>query len=246
MRRNLVYASVVTGLAFHAFGQTLAFEVVSVKPNHSASNNSSSNSHNGVFTGTNQNLKSLIMRAYLVRDYQVTGPDWLASERFDIAAKPPAGAKDSDLGLMLQSMLAERFKLTLHHETRELPVYGVVVAKNGPKFKEVEDTGGTSTNSNRGNFVGERCSMPTFCAYLARHMDRPVIDMTNLTGVFNLTLHFMPDEGLPPRDDAKAGTEAYPPLLTALQEQLGLKMEPRKAPIDMLVVDHMDKVPSEN
>ena len=246
MSRKLVYASFVTVLACRAFGQTLAFDVASVKPNRSGSGSSSSNSHDGVYTATNESLKSLIQMAYRVRDYRIAGPDWLNSERFDIAAKPPAGSKDADLGLMMQSMLLERFKLALHRETKEFPVYGLLVAKNGPKFKEVEDVGGNHTNSNRGRFIGDRCSMANLAAYLARQMDRPVVDMTGLAGVFDLKLNFTPESALAGREDNKADTEAYPPLLTAIQEQLGLKLEPKKAPIEILVIDHLEKVPTEN
>jgi uncharacterized protein (TIGR03435 family) len=246
MSRKLVYASFVTVLACRAFGQAPAFDAASVKPDKSGSGSSHTDSHNGVYRATNENLKSLIQMAYQVRDYQIAGPDWLSSERFDIAARPPAGSKDEDLGPMLQSLLLERFRLALHRQTKEFPVYGLLVAKNGPKFKEVEDTGGQSTNSNRGRFIGKRCSMASFAAYLARQMERPVVDMTGLTGVFDLKLNFTPENVLAAREDTKADAEAYPPLLTALQEQLGLKLDPKKAPIEMLVIDHIERVPTEN
>ncbi len=246
MSRKLAYASLVTVLACRAFGQTPAFDVASIKPNRSGSGSSSSNSHEGVYTATNENLKSLIQMAYRVRDYQIAGPDWLRTERFDIAAKPPAGSKDADLPLMVQSLLLERFNLALHRETKESPVYGLLVAKNGPKFKEVEDVGGNNTNSNRGRFIAERCSMANLAAYLARQMDRPVVDMTGLAGVFDLKLNFTPENALASREENKVDAEAYPPLLTALQEQLGLKLEPKKAPIEILVIDRIEKVPTEN
>jgi uncharacterized protein (TIGR03435 family) len=188
----------------------------------------------------------MIMMAYRVRDYQISGPDWLGSERFDVAAKPPAGATEDQFPLMLQSMLAERFKLALHRDTKVFPVYGLVVGKGGVKFKEVENVENHRTNSSRGYFIGEQCSMPTLAAYLARQMGRPVIDMTELKGVFNLTLNFTPENMVPAAEDGKLDKESYPPLLTALQEQLGLKLEPKKAPIEILVIDHIEKVPTEN
>jgi uncharacterized protein (TIGR03435 family) len=245
MSRIVLQAGIVIVLSCCAKAQTPAFDAASIKPNKTGSNSSSSNSHSGVLTATNVSLKQMIMQAYRLPNYRVTGPDWLTEEKFDVSARPPAGTKEADLPAMMQSMLLERFKLAVHRDTKVFPVYGLIPAKGGPKFQAVADEGGHNTNSSRGTFKGERCSMPALAEYLARQMDRPVLDMTELKGVFNLTINFTPED-VNNRDEGKADRDAYPPLLTALQEQLGLRLDPRKAPIEILVVDHVERVPTEN
>jgi len=246
MKGTILHAGAIAVMACCALAQTPAFEVASIKPNHSGRSGSDSDDHEGVLTANNLSLKRLIMRAYQVRDYQVTGPDWLDNERFDIAAKPPSAAEGEQLNLMLQNLLADRFKLVLHHENKVFPVYGLLVAKGGPKVKEVEDNGSHDNRGKRGQFVGLRCSMARLAEQLGRSMDRPVVDMTDLKGVFNLTLNWTPEEARAAKEETRADVQTYPPLLTALQEQLGLKLEPKKAPIDVLVIDHVERVPTEN
>jgi uncharacterized protein (TIGR03435 family) len=229
-------------LAACAFGQqaaeVLEFEAASVKPNKSGSNHSESHGTPGQLVALNMSLRAYICRAYNVRDYQVSGPDWMGSEKFDIVAKYPPHSGDSQPGPRLQKLLADRFKLAIHRESKESPVYALVAAKNGPKIKPVEDKGDHSTNTERGKFVGTGVTMARFAEFLARYMDRPVVDLSEIKGVFNITLEWTPDE---------AGSDtAGPTLLTAIQQQLGLKLQPQKAPIDMIVVDHVERVPVEN
>ncbi len=246
MKGTILHAGAIALVACCALAQTPAFEVASIKPNHSGRDGSDSDDHEGVLTANNLSLKRLIMRAYQMRDYQVVGPDWLDSERFDIAAKPPSAADPGQLNLMLQSMLVDRFKLALHHDTKAFPVYGLLVAKGGLKVKEVEDDGNHDNRGRRGQFIGLECSMARLAEQLGRSMDRPVVDMTDLHGVYNLTLNWTPEEARVAREETRADIQTYPPLLIALQEQLGLKLEPKKAPIDILVVDHVERVPTEN
>jgi uncharacterized protein (TIGR03435 family) len=245
MSRKHLHAGFAVLMACCAFGQTPAFDAVSLKPNNSGSNSSSSNTHNGILTGSNVTLKNFIMRAYGMLDYQISGPEWLQSERFDIAAKPPSGADDKDFPLMMRAMLAERFKLQAHGDTKVFPIYGLVAGKTGLKAEPVKDEGGTNMNSSRGYFKCERCSMTSVAAWLARQMDRPVRDMTDLPGVYNLILNFTLENADPIREGAEK-KEVYPPLLTAIQEQWGLKLEPKKAPLEILVIDHIERVPTEN
>jgi uncharacterized protein (TIGR03435 family) len=246
MRGTILHAGAIAVAACCALAQTPAFEVVSIKPNHSGRNGSDSDDHQGVLTANNLSLKRLIMRAYEARDYQVLGPDWLDSERFDVAAKPPSAADSAQLNLMLQSLLADRFKLALHHDSKMFPVYGLLVARGGLKVKEVEDNGNHDNRGKRGQFIGLQCSMARLAEQLGRNMDRPVVDMTGLKGVFNLTLNWTPEEAQAAREETRADVQNYPPLLTALQEQLGLKLEPKRAPVDVLVIDHIERVPTEN
>ncbi len=237
-----VHVLLCASLAACAFGQqaaeVLEFEAASVKPNKSGSNHSESHGTPGQLVALNMSLRAYICRAYNVRDYQVSGPDWMGSEKFDIVAKYPPHSGDSQPGPRLQKLLADRFKLAIHRESKEFPVYALVAAKNGLKIKPVEDNGDHGSNTERGKFVGTGITMARFAEFLARNMDRPVVDLSEIKGVFNITLEWTPDE---------AGQDTGgPTLLTALQQQLGLRLQPQKAPIEMIVVDHAERVPVEN
>lgn len=234
-----------------AMGQ--AFEVVSVKPSKELSNGSHSSSNQGRFTGENLPLRAMILMAYGINDYQLEGPEWLRSARFDVAAKfPEELPKDREkynagLHAMMRQMLVERFQLTVHREQKTLPVFTLVVGKNGIKFQQVADTGSHSQNNNNGHYKGECVSMESLASFLSRQAGEPVLDRTGLTGFFNLTLEWTPEtrqagDGKPePLSDALA-----PPLAAALQEQLGLRLEARKAPVEIVVVDHAGRTPTEN
>jgi len=236
------------------------FEVVSVKPNKSMSNSSSSRTNQGRLTATNVSLRSLIVRAYGMKDYQVEGPDWLRSERFDVAAKFPEALPtdrekyNAGLHAMMQNMLVDRFKLAVHRDKKTLSVYGLTVAKGGIKFKEVPDSDSHNENSNNTHYVGTCVSMEAFAEFLALRrdlpQDLPVLDMTGLKGFYNLTLDWVPElrQSVESKGDVSviADNPSWPTLLVALQEQLGLKLETRRAPIEILVVDHAERVPSEN
>jgi uncharacterized protein (TIGR03435 family) len=206
-------------------------------------------------TARNVTVRDLIMMGYELDPGQISGgPAWMVTDEYDIDAEAIEGVQlDNERGeqRLFQELLADRFKLAFHREQRPLAVYLLVVAKNGPKLKltdpdEVENSG---------------CEHPGVCTFrkrtlsgFARFMqfvvlDRPVVDKTGIAGAFDFSLKWTPDEsqfsrlGLlyrPPADNATA-----PPLFEALQEQLGLKLEPVKAPAEVLVVDHIER-PSEN
>jgi uncharacterized protein (TIGR03435 family) len=226
--------------------QAQEFEVVSIKPNRSGENSSSSHSDPGRLTATNNSLRVLIQMAFGVADYQIDGPEWLRTEHFDLAAKfPEELPKDREkynaaLHAMLRKMLEDRFKLALHREQRPMAVYGLVVDKKGIKFPEVPD-GPSGNNTNNNHYVGTAVTMASFAVVLSRRMDLPVIDMTGLTGHYNITLDWVPESRNPDAADAPAGLR----LPEALQEKLGLKLEHRKAPVEVLVIEHAEKVPVE-
>jgi len=194
--------------------------------------------------------------AYGMKDYQVEGPEWLSGERFDIAAKYPGEIPknreeyNAALHAMMQKMLVERFKLQVHRGEKTFAVYGLEVGKGGIKFKEVPDGDNHSQNSQNNHYVGTCVTMASFAEFLARRMDLPVLDMTGLKGFYDLTLDWVPEpraSGDSKSDvPAVADSPAGPALPIALQEQLGLKLETRKAPIAILVVDHAERVPTEN
>jgi uncharacterized protein (TIGR03435 family) len=232
--------------AFASLALCQEFEVVSVKPNKSTSYDSSVTTDQGRLTARNISLKGLIEDAYGVQDYQVEGPDWINSERFDVLATLPEALPKGEtfaaaFDVMMQKMLADRFKLVVHREQKIRPVYGLFVAKSGIKFKEApaSDCGSHGANNRSTHFVGKCVSMDAFAAFLAKRrrdlpVDLPVLDRTGLQGFYNLKLEWVPD--------STSGVI----LPIALEEQLGLKLETRKAPIEILVVDSAQRAPSEN
>lgn len=220
------------------------FEAVSVRPNNSGGFDSHSHSDQGLLKDTNVTLRSLIATAYQIRDYQLEGPDWMGSERFDVAAKFPEALPkgreryEAAMGTMMRKMLEDRFKLAVHRGQKTFSVYGLTVEQTGIKFKEVPE-GHSQSNSHNNFYEGKGIGLDRFAEYLSRNMDLPVLDMTRLRGAYDLTLQWFPEP--------KAGeTPQGPALREAMEEQLGLKLENRKAQIDIVVVDHVEKTPTED
>jgi uncharacterized protein (TIGR03435 family) len=168
------------------------------------------------------------------------GPGWLDTEPYDIAATVPPNTSDAQVRLMLQTLFAERFNLTVHREVREHSVYALVVAKNGPKVKPSETTKASITNG-KGHIELHGVAMQVFVNSLGttKATARPVVDMTGLKGHFDITLDWAPDTVQ--LDAADRG----PSVFTAIQEQLGLKLEPRKSPFEFIIIDHVER-PSQN
>lgn len=251
--------SILMVCACTAFAQTPpAFDVASVKPDKTGTNEGPGRGREltrtspGSLAMQNIRLNSAVVWAYDVKPYQVSGPDWINQERYDIAAKAAGPAPDADLRLMLRTLLADRFGLTFHRETRDLPVYALVVAKGGIKFHESATTGEMVMTPARGKLAieAQRASIAQAVDLLTRPLQRPVIDMTGLTGRYDFKFDLSSYLG-----DMEPGTGVTKPigvsdvmdiLISALQEQLGLRLEARKAPIDMLIIDHAEKVPTEN
>jgi uncharacterized protein (TIGR03435 family) len=202
--------------------------------------------------------------AYGIQSFQLKGPDWLGNTRFDVNARVPPGATRDQYHLMLQNLLAERFKLALHHETKEVTTYDLVVAKGGPKLKEAAvdpnapDPGlqpPPSVPSPPPGYTGpvymgiSRQTMERLAAMLAAQLGLPVTDATGLKGHYDGgPLHWSPSGANLSASDASddAAVDSQPALLQAVQEQLGLKLLPKKGQIDVLVIDHIEKVPTEN
>ncbi len=243
MKKAMLLLIVAFATTLH--GQT--FDVASVKPTGSEDGPSSIRPTTGLITAQNVSLRKIILGAYDIpddRDYALVGPHWLATEHFDIQARFPPGTPIPQVRLMMQALLAERFKLELHHETRQLPSYALVAEKSGPKIHSVE-VGQPRTVSGPGRLQATRIPMQKLADLLARVMGQPVTDATGLTGVFDFILEWSPvasAESLAGVSDPATG----PSIFTALQEQLGLKLERRKGPVDLLVVDRMEKLPTQN
>jgi uncharacterized protein (TIGR03435 family) len=241
---------VLSLVALAAGAQTPAFEVASIKPNRSPEGMSSIHLSKGRVSMENVSLKKVMLNAYGIpddREYTIDGSGWLTTERFDIDATFPGDAPVPQVRQMMQTLLAERFKLVLHRETRQLPMYSLVTAKTGLKIHPAEDGQGR-TSSGPGRLEATKITMQRLADVLAHSVGLPVVDSTGLKGAFDFTLQWSPDEA--PRIAAADGSEAAgtagPSIFTALQEQLGLKLVREKGPVEILVVDHMEKAPSEN
>lgn len=247
-------------------------------------------------------LKNLLTTAFDVKDFQISGPAWLDSERFEINATMPPETTKEQLRIMLQNLLAERFKMTTHRETKELPMYLLVVAKGGPKMKESAETpppeGGADAPppplpgrpqigpdgfpvlpqlagraglfnimmNGRARYIAQQQTMKDLADRLTGQLSKPVTDGTGLKGKYDFTLTFAPEfingplgpiappaapPPPPPNGNVTAGVipgdgDAPPDLFAAVQSQLGLKLEPKKGQVEIVVIDHMEKTPTEN
>jgi uncharacterized protein (TIGR03435 family) len=244
MRINVV----ILLLAVAASAQT--FDAASIKANNSGARPWLAPPVGGRFAATNVTLTMLIGTGW--PQLGVTGgPSWLATQGFDVITKAPDGAIDREqFAAMMRSLLKDRFKLRLHEETREAPVYALLPAKGGLKLPNAHPesctTWGITTrgaqigcdpmNATPESITDERLSMPWLAAVLGGMVGRPVIDKTGFNGSFKVQLEFAAS------NDANS---AKPSIFTALQEQLGLRLESQKGSVGILVVDHAEK-PSEN
>jgi uncharacterized protein (TIGR03435 family) len=202
----------------------------------------SSDTETGKLAYSNVNLKDVIGQALKVQQFQITGPEWLEGQRFDIVARFTPRSTGEEIPLMLQSLLADRFRLTTHRETKELPVYALTAAKNGPRLKTADSASGISSNSNRTQrHAVAKVSMERFAEFLTGEAGRPVLNKTGLTGIYEMKLDWAPESALAGND-----TTALPSLFTALQEQLGLRLQSTRGAVEMVVVDHVDGMPTQN
>jgi uncharacterized protein (TIGR03435 family) len=243
--------------------KALAFDVISVKPNHSDTTRESMGMNRDGFAATNIQLHDLLLQAFELQEgQQLLGePKWTTNDRWDIDAR--IGPEDIDalakmnfrerLG-MFQQIMVERFGLKVHHETRELRVYALVVAPGGPKMTpskpRPDDPNGIPGDpgvlrATHGKETGIGTMMEFLAEDLSDALGRKVVDRTGLTGRYDFTLTWAPDDAAAMGSSAASGTAQGPSLFTAVQEQLGLKLEPVKAPVDVVVIDRLEK-PGEN
>ena len=250
------------------------------------------------------NLKTLLQNAYDVKDFQISGPAWLATERFDIEATMPPETTKEQFKVMLQNLLAERFKMTVHRETKELPMYSLIVGKNGPKLKESPPETPTAAADaddapktpppplpapgqmkfdaegfpifplpagggrgglfmmampDRSRLIAQGQTMQNLAERLSSVLTKPVTDATGLKAKYDFTLSYSPEGlnsgmfgGAPPPGGGGGRSldipNVEPPqeLFSAIQAQLGLKLDPRKGAVELIVVDKAEKTPTEN
>lgn len=209
----------------------------------------------GQISFRNASFRSILMSAYGLKQYQISGPQWIQTTGFNIEAKLPQGATKEQLKPMLQTLLAERFHIVVHLETRDLPVFALVIAKNGPKLaaaKDPEDGGGAfGPWEGNARWKAANQTMRRVAEFLSPLLPRPVVDQTGLGGIYDFTLSWTPEYPMvrvPPKDQSvdTAIPDPAPTIFQAIQDQLGLKLDPRTAPIEVLVVDHVAKIPTEN
>jgi bla regulator protein blaR1 len=264
-------ASLALLLISPGFAQ-LTFEVASIKPaDPDARGTSIQFMPGGGLKMMNIPLRAMITFAYDFRDFQVSGgPGWVGNERFDVMAKADRAAAEgpADFGQMsddqrktarvqigerLRALLAERFQLVVHKETKEQPIYALVVSKNGAKLQDTKETGNRqSLMNNRGRSEGHAISTEMLAQSLSGMLGRPVVDKTGLTGKYDFVLEWAPDPGADARAQGfgngvtePAPAPGGPSIFTALQEQLGLRLESQKGPVENIVIDRAEK-PSEN
>jgi uncharacterized protein (TIGR03435 family) len=198
---------------------------------------------NGVVTLANATLSDCLKFAYsLTTDQQLAGPDWINQKmvRFEVTGKASPETPPDQLMRMLQALLKERFQIAMHTEQREMQHYELVIGKNGPKLKE--STVGPAEASGAARLDGiksNRMTLNKLAALLSRMTRMPVLDKTGLTGFYQFDLKYA-DERQPVEN------QVGPSVFTAVQEQLGLKLESKKSPVEVLVIDHAEKVPLEN
>jgi len=246
---DMKVTGIILVLAGCLLAQAAEFDAASVRASKAQGTRSSLKSDAGRITYTNVSLRDCLMAAYDVKDYQISGPAWLATERYDITATAASAASDDVMKLMLQKLLNERFQMTLHREKKELPVYALVVGKNGTKLMHESDNPGRSrTQMSGGSVAFTSITVPELVDYMSHmrtaEMDRPVVDNTGLKGKydFTVTLFATQEEMMAALNKGDFGTSIF----TLIQEQLGLKLEPEKLPLDMVVVDKAEKIPTEN
>lgn len=211
---------------------------------------------------TGATLKDLIRNAYRLEDFQILGgADWISSDRWDVQAKAGVDVSPSQVNEMLQKLLIDRFQLKFHTESRRLPVYELVIGRNGPKLQETKpDSSGDGPTSHTpagrqshgagGHAHGRSMTMAQLAQMLGNNLARTVIDKTGLTGNYDITLSFRPEPGQGPafsdhggggRGASAPSDPSLPSLFTAIQEQLGLKLESARGPVGVMVIDGAQK-----
>ncbi len=262
-------------LPHRAGGQTagatkmaMGYDAVVIKPNRSGGGGMSWRTKDDSFVATNTNLKNLLVNAYGIRDGLISGmPAWAEGARFDINAKiidPDVEAlkklTPEERRGMIAAILTERFGLKVHTEIKQLPVYELMIVKDGPRFKDSaavaadpkgdpalrKGMGPGSMMTNNGELTSVAIPLSSLVVMLANELNRTVIDGTGLTGKYDLHLKWTPDRAAAAgTDNGQQPEDVAPPLFTALQEQLGLKLVASKGPVETLVVDRLNQ-PTEN
>ena len=252
---NMILAAALTSALAQSPMDSTTFEVASIRPNAADDNRFMFRGGPGL-TAAGVTLKFLVVHAYDVLAYQISGgPGWMSTDRWDIRAK--AGnikirLQSEQFLTMLRALLADRFQLKVHSETKEMSVYALVVAKNGPKLTPRSGPS-QDTRVGWGSLSLQKGGTAALAYWLSRQLGRTVIDKTELKGEYNFKLEWQPEPGggvealgLPPNPQPSQPADTNrPSIFTAVQEQLGLRLDARKRPVEIIIVDHAER-PSEN
>jgi uncharacterized protein (TIGR03435 family) len=287
MSRCTLCIVLLSGLVFAQASPS--FEVASIRPASEQINqvNAGLRIAGSQVRVTAMSLKDYIGMAYGVRPQQIDGPDWLGQARFDLAATIPSGGSAEQFPEMMRTLLADRFHMKMHRESREFPVYALGVAKDGAKIQPTKATpveamaekapavnvaasgsgagvavdlgGGSSFTFGNNRLAATKMTMASYAELLTRFVDRAVIDQTGLTGEYDVVLDIAPEDymGLMIRSAVNAGVTLPPQALRMLDgantdplsgplRNVGLTLESRRAPLDVVVVDSIAKTPTEN
>ena len=233
----------LAGLACAQNGKRPSFEVASVKLNLTGSGSNNTNDDRGQLVITNLALDRLIQRAFGVSPAEMSGPEWLSSVHVDIAAKYPADSREEDRAGMMETLLEERFKMAVHRETRQLRGYALVVAKKGFTLQPLKDDCQQSAGHSGGpvESLEARCvSMDDFATRLGLYTASRVENQTGIEGNFAFQLKWSREQ--PKSTDL----DAPPTLFDVLPNVLGLRLQPQRMNVGVIVVDHIERAPTEN
>ena len=252
MRLSFAAACILVAVA--ATAQDARFEVASIKPNESNSGNSNGGRVTGDrFMATNVTIVQLLRSAYGIQEFQIQGgPGWTGIDRFDITANLPPGSRSDQWSVMLQNLLADRFRLKLHREQRETDVLALVVARNGFKLTPLDasrcappngparqspgDGGSCGFSATPTQIVARGMSMDQLAVRLSRSIGQTVVNKTGVSGIFDFKVEWTQDEQF-----RAPGASASPAIFTALTEQLGLRLQADRAPVEVFIIDAIER-----
>jgi uncharacterized protein (TIGR03435 family) len=234
--------TLVTSLLFAALATAQpSFETASIKLNVTGDRSSFTRRHADSLALQNWPLRDIVLKAYDLKNYALEAPDWLASRNFDISAKAAGKVTEDELRQMIQSLLKDRFQLRAHPAQKELRAYVLLPTRGGSKLSAVLDEGvfgvDISHFPDKTRITCRHCTMDKVANVLADEVKVPVIDQSGITQEYSFTLEWSPGQN---------SNDSGPSIFTALNEQLGLRLEPRRMPIAILVVDSISRTPSEN
>ncbi len=235
-------------LAAQPAAQAPEISVVSIKPTDPAINAMNNRATPGRFSFTGYSLMSLIETAYSLKEYQILdAPGWLTSERWTLEGELTQPVRIFQHLQSLQPVLAARFSLKIRHETRTMPIYSLVVAKGGSKLTPAlqDDKAGWMRYGNQ--IVGHKYDIRMLAPNLSGNLNMPVVDKTGVTGLYDIDLKWTPDPARPEFGDVRnpadlpAPDPNRPEIFTAIKEQLGLELKAEKGPVDVIVIDHVER-----
>jgi uncharacterized protein (TIGR03435 family) len=219
-----------------ALAQSPTFEAASIKPAAPAARGGRTTTSGDRITFANTTLLNVLARAYTVRGFQIEGPSWIKTDRYDILAKAPDNTPKDQIPLMLQALLTERFQLKLHRESKDMQVYFLVTGKGQPKYQKSDgDLGYDMSNGGR---VLKNHTMLQLADMLSFSVQRLVLDRTGLEGAYNIPLEMSQEE--------LGKSDGSAPSIFTIVESIGLKLDSRKAPVEVIVVDGGNRIPTGN